>query len=116
LSYIFDLDDEEVWSPANRVAELYLGMIRTVATVLDRPTGLTAKPSGDWYDIDRAAFTELVTAMVREFAASHHWQFRIMVGSLLAVSIGICDRAGIPIEARDERERRAVAELRDAAF
>ncbi|MEU8240648.1 DUF6086 family protein [Actinoplanes missouriensis] len=116
MSYVFDLDGEEVWAPSNRVAQLYLGMIETAARVLRLPTGLRPKPSGDWYDIDRAEFTALVTGMVREFAASGHWEFRIMVGSLLGVSIGICDRAGITIETRDEKERTAVADLRDAAF
>jgi hypothetical protein len=39
-----------------------------------------------------------------------------MIGSLLGISIGILDRAGIPIETRDEAEQKAVQELRDATF
>jgi hypothetical protein len=117
LSYLFEMGDQEVWGPSNRVAQLYLGMIQTVATVLDRPTGLSENAGGGgWYDVDRTDYSELITAMVREFASSGHWEFRLMIGSLLGVSIGILDRAGIQIETRTERERKAVAELREAAF
>jgi hypothetical protein len=116
LSYLFELDDETVWSPANRVAQLYLGMLDTVAQLLDRPTGLVDQGSGDWYAVDRVDFPALVTEMVRTFAASSHWELRLMIGSLLGVSIGILDRAGIEIETRTDEERKAVAELRDAAL
>jgi hypothetical protein len=116
LSYLFELGDQEVWAPGNRTAELYVGMIETAAKLLNRPTGLTEKPGGSWYDVDRIAYPELVTAMLREFTASGNWQFRILLGSLLGVSIGVLDRAGIEIETRTEAEQQAVADLRDAAF
>src|SRR4051794_11630990 len=103
------MGDEEIWSPANRVAELFLGTTKTVAK--------------GW-----------------------RWEFRIMGGGVLAVSIGLLDRAGVeirarnegyrvdvlrglmenppgrsdragvPIETSNEAERKAVAELRDATY
>jgi hypothetical protein len=112
VSYTVELDGESVWEPANQVGELYIGMVGTVAEMLGVPAGLT-ELSGDWYSIDRIVYPAMVRDMLRAFARSGHWEFRLLVGSVLAVSIGILDRGKIPIAGETEDERKALVQLRD---
>ena len=116
MSYLFEIDDDEVWAPGNRTAQVYLGLLETAARLVGRPTGLIDKGSGDWFEVDPVVYPALISSLLREFTVSGSWQFRHMVGGLLGVSIAILDRAGIELEARTKEERTAVAELRDAAF
>ncbi|MEU8814726.1 DUF6086 family protein [Actinoplanes sp. NPDC048796] len=113
MTYIFEFEHQTIWSPANRVAALYLDMLEATADMLKKPTGLTeSMGSGDSYAIDPVAFPEFVAAMLRYFVDHRHPQMRLLLGSVPAVSIGVLDRAEIVIEPRDEGEREALDELR----
>jgi len=37
MSYIFDVGDDSVWSPSNRVGQLYVGMLNAAAEALQVP-------------------------------------------------------------------------------
>ena len=115
MSYTFDMDDVTVWSPANQVGALYVGMLQTVADEMRTRTGLTTD-SGDWFQVDRAAYTGLVEKMLAAYAASSHFEFRLLLGSLLAVSIPLLDRAGVVLTARTAEEEAAISQLRDTVL
>jgi Family of unknown function (DUF6086) len=116
LTYAFKIGDEVIWSPSAQAAELFLGGIGATARVLELPSGITDLGGGDWFDIDRVTFPALVEAMLRAFTASSHWQYRLMLGSTLAVSLSVLYQADIEVQAHNEQERKALAQLRDAAF
>jgi hypothetical protein len=62
MSYIFDIDEVAVWSPALRVGELYVSMAWDVAGVLDISTGMTAM-AFDYWEIELSEFESFVRVM-----------------------------------------------------
>jgi hypothetical protein len=135
MSYAFDLDEETVWSPGNIVGALYVGMVTVVAEALEAPTGLTDAGSGpgwtgplpnaeastrlsdltgDWFRIDREHFPALVRRMLSTYTDVSNPDLRLLLGSVLAVSIGILDRAGLTLAPSSEAEEAAISQLREA--
>jgi len=93
MSYIFEVDDEWVWSPAHRVGELYVGMVEAAAAVLKSPTGLTTD-SGDLYEIDVPVFGALAAGMLALRASTGHIYLAMMLDGILPVSVAMLYRAG----------------------
>ncbi|OWM01265.1 hypothetical protein B7435_17035 [Mycolicibacterium peregrinum] len=98
MSFIFDVDEHTVWSPALRVGELYVRFLAQVADVLGVPTGLCQMAS-DYYTVDADAFEVLVTRMFEANFRSTHPIARAMLESVLAPSVVILDRIGRPLSA-----------------
>ncbi|MFG1794441.1 DUF6086 family protein [Nocardia sp. NPDC049149] len=105
MSYIFDINDETVWSPSLRVGDLYVRMLKDVGTVLGAETGLSAV-SSDMWDIDIDAFGDLVSLMHKTYFGSGNQLFRLLIEGVLAPSIVILERGGKKIhpETTEERE------------
>lgn len=104
MSYVFDINDETVWSPSLRVGDLYVRMLQDVGSVLGAPTGLTAI-SSDMWDIDIDAFEKLVKLMHEAYFASGHQVFKILIEGVLAPSIVILERGGRGIRPDTDLER-----------
>ncbi|WP_433385071.1 DUF6086 family protein [Micromonospora sp. KLBMP9576] len=113
MTYTFMLGKELVWSPANTVGALYIGMAHVVADVLKVPIGLT-DVFGDTFDIDPVVFPEFVRAGLTQYAASHHPDLRLLVGSVLAVSIQLLNQMDATVETSTDAERAALDELRES--
>jgi hypothetical protein len=93
MSYIFEVADEWVWSPANRVGQLYVGMAEAAAAVLRLPTGLTTD-SGDIYEVDVLAFGAFAGAMLALRASSSHMYLHMLLDGVLPLSVAMLYRAG----------------------
>ncbi|XVV15328.1 DUF6086 family protein [Actinoplanes sp. CA-131856] len=114
MTYTFEFQDEGIWWPANQAGQVYIGMIATAAEFAGRPTGLTDElGTGDFWKIDPVEFPELVAELLRLYAENKHWMLHVMLTGVLAVSIDLLDRAGVPLEPRTEREQDALAELHE---
>ncbi|SNY64093.1 alpha/beta hydrolase fold [Paractinoplanes atraurantiacus] len=113
MTYIFEFRDEAIWHPANQAGQVYLGMIATAAELVGRPDGLTDKfGSGDTWVMDPVEFPELIAELLRFHAENKHWMLHLMISGVLAVSVELLDRAGVPAEPRTESERESLDELR----
>jgi hypothetical protein len=104
MSYIFDIDDVTVWSPALRVGKLYVSMAQDVAGLLETSTGMTAMAS-DYWELDLQDFDSFVRVMYGIYFSSEHPVFRNLIGAVLAPSIVLLERGGKPITPRSEEER-----------
>jgi hypothetical protein len=93
MSYIFDHEDETLWSPTLRVGELYVGFLKCIADLLGRPTGLIAN-AADMYYLDIEQFEALTRNMIEEYSRSSYQLYRQQLGSVLVVSIVMLERAG----------------------
>ncbi|GAA0374713.1 DUF6086 family protein [Streptomyces blastmyceticus] len=110
MSYMFELGDETIWSPTNRVGQLYIGMLRATADVLEQPTGLDAV-SEDLYDIDLSAFSSLVRRMLSVRTESvHPYMWRLLDG-VLPICVAMVERAGGTVIATTEEEAAYLAEV-----
>ncbi|AFT98856.1 DUF6086 family protein [Nocardia brasiliensis] len=104
MSYVFEIGDETVWSPSLRVGDLYVRMLREVASVLGMPAGLSAVAS-DMCNIDIEVFGELVNLMHETYFTSSHHVLEALIGGVLAPSLVILERSGLGIPPRTEEER-----------
>lgn len=98
VSFVFDVDDRTVWSPALRVGALWVRFVGQVGELLGVPTGLSDMAS-DYYQIDPDVFEALVKKMFEANFASSHPIGRAMLESVLAPSVVILDRIDRPLVA-----------------
>ena len=110
MSYIFEVNDDWVWSPANRPGQLYVGMAEAAA-VLKLPTGLQTD-SGDTYEIDVPTFGAFVGGMLALRASSGHMYLNMMLDGILPVSVAMLYRAGGAQLPATSAERDLLAEIR----
>jgi hypothetical protein len=111
MSYIFEVADEWVWSPANQVGQLYVGMAGAAAAVLRVPTGLSTD-SGDTYEVDVPVFGTFVGGMLSLRASSGHMYLRMMLDGVLPLSVAILYRAGQVLTPATHAERELLAQIR----
>ncbi|MGA5540626.1 DUF6086 family protein [Mycobacterium sp. NPDC051198] len=103
VSFIFDVEDTTVWSPALRVGELYVRFVVQVADLLGVPTGLS-EMAADYYEIDADVFEAMVKTVFEETFRSAHQVGRPMLESVLAPSVVILDRIDRPLSANTPEE------------
>jgi hypothetical protein len=111
VSFIFDVNNEDIWSPANQVARLYLDAVDAASRYVDQPTGLT-DVSGDWYTIEPEAFRDFVGAMLHAYVECGRGDVRALLRGPLAVSLDLLRRADIALKGRTDNEVAALTELR----
>ncbi|MGW5386126.1 DUF6086 family protein [Nocardia sp. NPDC003963] len=104
MSYIFDIGDVTVWSPALRVGRLYVSMAQDVAGVLETSTGMTAM-AADYWEIELHEFDSFVRAMYESYFASEHPVLRMLIGAVLAPSIVLLERGGNSIAPGSDAEQ-----------
>jgi hypothetical protein len=115
MSYVFDVGDDEVWSPALRVGDLYVRFLGEIADMLGMPTGLTAVAS-DYYKIDIDVYGALVHEILAFYLASPHPVRRRLIEGVLVPSVMVLDRAGRPISPHTDEEREIIASARERGF
>ncbi|WP_396912918.1 DUF6086 family protein [Mycolicibacterium sp.] len=111
MSFIFDVADDTVWSPALRVGDLYVRFITQIADMLSLNSGLTAMAS-DYYYIDPDVFEVLVKKIFEENFHSTHQIGRAMLESVLAPSIVILDRIDRPLSGSTHEQQAFLAKAR----
>ncbi|MGI5207881.1 DUF6086 family protein [Spirillospora sp. CA-108201] len=104
MGYIFDIDDETVWSPSLRVGQLYVNLAEAAAHTLELPTGLEAVAE-DMCDINASVFSDFTRALVKEFFSSHHAVAQEMLRGVLFASLIMLQRGGIEITPHGEEQK-----------
>ncbi|MBF6349748.1 MULTISPECIES: DUF6086 family protein [Nocardia] len=115
MSYIFDVNDETVWSPALRAGRLYTLMAEDIADVLGTETGMTAIAS-DFWDINIDKFEIFVHAMYETYFSSSHPVLKGLVGSVLAPSIVVLERGGRVISPASTEEQEFIVRAHDLSM
>jgi Family of unknown function (DUF6086) len=95
MSYVFDVGDEGIWSPALRVGELFVATADSLATIVGVDTGLHAVAS-DYYDITAEKFFAFVLAVLRSPYLKHP-VFQELSRGFLATALVLLDRAAAPV-------------------
>jgi hypothetical protein len=97
MSYIFEIGEDTVWSPALRVGELYVVSTRCIADARNQPTGLVAI-ANDMYKIDLPAFERLTRSVLSEYLLSNHPIYREQLRPWLLASLVMLQRGGVSID------------------
>ncbi|CND72966.1 Uncharacterised protein [Mycobacterium tuberculosis] len=104
MSYIFDIDDETVWSPSLRVGKLYVNLAEAIARTLEIPTGLEAVAE-DMYDINASVFSDFTRALVEDFFSGRQVVAQEMLRGVLLASLVMLQRGGVEITSDDEKQK-----------
>ncbi|MGY4102599.1 DUF6086 family protein [Nocardia sp. R16R-3T] len=103
MSYVFDVDDQTVWSPALRVGELFVRIHTDVCSVLNMATGITAI-ANDMYEIDLEIFEKTTLAIFNEYISSQNAAFKAMLGATLGPAVNILNYCKRPLTPRSNEE------------
>ncbi|GAA0535041.1 hypothetical protein GCM10011581_48290 [Saccharopolyspora subtropica] len=93
MSYIFDVDDQTVWSPALRVGQLFTHTAENLARLLGCQTGL-APVANDMSDLDLQLFEPFAHKVFDEYCTTTNTIYRELLRSVLAPALVMLQRAG----------------------
>jgi hypothetical protein len=104
MSYIFEVGDDTVWSPALRVGQTYIGSARHFSAMLNIEIGLD-EVADDMVEIDIEGFERFTRALLDEHLRSDHPIHRALSRGTLLVSLALLERAGRQLEPLTQDER-----------
>jgi hypothetical protein len=96
VSYVFEIDDATVWSPALQVGDVFRGYVEVLEKVLGVPAGVS-EFAGDYLILDRETFAGFVREVHRFWASGHPVGTRL-AEPVLAVALVMLERAGEPLD------------------
>ncbi|MER8072134.1 DUF6086 family protein [Streptomyces sp. NPDC094034] len=111
MSYTFDIGDDTIWGPANSVARIFLGTVRTLSEEYRIPSGVGDDLMG-MVEIDPAAFPAFVQRVLTERAQSLHMYKSMMLDGILPILIAMADRGKLGLSARTPEEGAYLEEVR----
>lgn len=103
MGYIFDIDDETVWSPSLWVGQLYVNLAEAIARTLELPTGLETVAE-DMYDINPPVFSEFTSALVNNYFSTRHVVAQELLRGVLLTSLVMLQRGGVEIAPDGEEQ------------
>ncbi|MFJ7961644.1 DUF6086 family protein [Streptomyces sp. NPDC096319] len=104
MSYTFDIGDDTLWGPANSVARIFLGMVRTLSEEYQVPSGVGDDLMG-MVEIDPVEFAAFVQRVLTERANSLHMYKDMMLDGVLPILIAMADRGRLGIVGGTPEER-----------
>ncbi len=96
MSYVFEIDDVTVWSPALRVGQVFQGYVKVLEAALHVPSGVDEWAS-DFLVLDRTKFTAF-TEELEQWTLGGHSVVRDLAGPVLAICLVMLERAGRPVD------------------
>jgi uncharacterized protein DUF6086 len=113
VSYIFEFQDDVIWSPAMRVGRLLVGFANSLAATVPAPHGLSAS-AADHYYVDDRQFHRFVEVVDLEYGSGHPSADGLLRGFRLT-SLVLLERMGIDVTPMaGPEELHAVIELSTA--
>ncbi|HEY8372660.1 MAG TPA: DUF6086 family protein [Pseudonocardiaceae bacterium] len=105
MSYIFDVEDQTVWSPALRVGQLFTITAEGLAGILGCRTGLVPV-ANDMSEVDLQLFEPFAHRVFDEYCATHNVVYRELLRGVLAPALVMLQRAGcfIPVTTPQHQE------------
>jgi hypothetical protein len=95
MSYVFAFEGSTVWSPANSVGEIFRFIVESFASKEGVSTGLNWE-ANDLADIQRDSFVLFIHNLSMRYTESNHVVWREMIAPVLAVSLVLARRCGLP--------------------
>ncbi|MFJ8646177.1 DUF6086 family protein [Streptomyces sp. NPDC093546] len=111
MSYTFDIGDDTIWGPANSVARIFLGTVKTLSEEYRVPSGVGDDLMG-MVEIDPGEFAAFVQRVLAERAQSLHMYKSMMLDGILPILIAMADRGNLGITARTPEESGYLEEVR----
>lgn len=93
MSYVVEIEDRTVWSPAHRLGALFHEYVRTLEDVLGVDAGIT-RFTADYLILDRTAHAHFVEELHR-WGSSGHPLAEELSEPVLAISLVLLERAGV---------------------
>jgi hypothetical protein len=93
VSQYFQVGDQILWNPSNRVAKLFIRMADVAAEIAEQRPGIHDTGS-DEYELDPVAFATFVDALTRRYLSSSHLIMRSLLEGFLATALVLVERAG----------------------
>jgi hypothetical protein len=115
MSYVFNVEDEEVWRTTTQVGDFYVRFVGQVANLLDVSTGLTSV-TANLSQVDIDVYSDFVRSMVSFYLSTNHSILHGLIEGILKPSVEILDRAGRPLSPQSEIERKLMARLREREY
>jgi hypothetical protein len=111
MSYTFDVGDDTIWGPANSVAHIFMGIVKTLSDEYRAPSGLGEDLMG-MVEINPTEFSEFVQRVLAERAKSLHMYKNMMLDGILPLLIAMADRGAMGIVGRTPEESEYLEEVR----
>ncbi|MEV5708625.1 DUF6086 family protein [Actinoallomurus sp. NPDC052274] len=89
----FQVDDRVLWNPSNGVARVFVRTAEVLVPEAELPTGLGPMVE-DECQVDMAAFTAFVRALIGRYEASNHRILRSLMEDFIAVALVLVERGG----------------------
>lgn len=103
MSYTFDVGDDTIWGPANSVARIFMGIVKTLSDEYRIPSGLGEDFMG-MVEINPVEFAGFAQRVLAERAQSLHMYKSMMLDGILPILIAMADRGGMAIAGRTPEE------------
>ncbi|KUJ66985.1 hypothetical protein ACZ90_31705 [Streptomyces albus subsp. albus] len=114
MSYIFDIDDETVWSPSLRVGRMFVELARCTSALWEIETGLIRNAS-DMYEINLDDFKAFTDRLLQEYFSTDHPIYRDQLRGVLMPSVVLLERGGIPVDYETPEQKRLLSHVSDYA-
>ncbi|MEV4874848.1 DUF6086 family protein [Streptomyces cyaneofuscatus] len=111
MSYTFDIGDDTIWAPANSVARIFLGTVKTLSEEYHVPSGFGDDLMG-MVEIDPTDFAEFVQRVLAERARSLHLYKSMMLDGILPILITLATRGRMAVTGRSPEESAYLEEVR----
>ncbi|MFH8725727.1 DUF6086 family protein [Streptomyces termitum] len=111
MSYTFDVGDDTLWGPANSVARIFLGTVKTLSDEYRVPSGVGDDLMG-MVEIDPVEFAAFVQRVLKERAASLHPYKNMLLDGVLPILIALADRGRMGVTGRTPEEHAYLAGVR----
>ena len=92
MSQYFRIGERVLWNPSNGPANIFASLVRSVAEVVQSPSGMT-ELEPDEYEISLADFVRASQMIVRRFSSTSHQVFRGMLAGYLPICLVLIHRA-----------------------
>ncbi|NYI07237.1 DUF6086 family protein [Allostreptomyces psammosilenae] len=109
MSYVFDVNDQTVWSPSLRLGRLYVSLTECIGQLMGCPTGLVPV-AGDMFNIDVEQFRGFVRTVFDDYFSTDHPVYRQQLRGFLLTSLVMLGRGGVSLEAASDEQRALLAE------
>ncbi|HUB69609.1 MAG TPA: DUF6086 family protein [Acidimicrobiales bacterium] len=94
MSYLFEVEDRTVWSPALRVGQIYVEYVRSLERVYGLEAGFT-QTTEDSVRIDAQVFAGFVTHLLSTAGEGRHLVLELELRAVAIPALVILDRAGL---------------------
>ncbi|GAB3958664.1 DUF6086 family protein [Actinoallomurus acanthiterrae] len=103
MSQYLQVDDRVLWNPSSGVARLFVRTAEALAPEAGLPTGLGPMVN-DECEIDLAAFTGFVSALIRRYERSDHPILHSLMDGFIATALVLVQRGGATLSVSDARD------------